>query len=550
MVMDLMQRIYSILIVLTLCHLLPAQTDSTQSNYDIVIYGGTSAGVAAAIQAARMNYSVVLIEAGKHLGGLSSGGLGQTDIGNKNVIGGIAREFYQRIYQHYLQDSVWVFQKKEEYDQIKEDWDQEKTWWKFEPHVAESIFKKMITEAKVPVVFNERLDLHSGVEKINTTIRTIRMESGRTFRGKIFIDATYEGDLMAKAGVAYFVGREANETYGETLNGVQTRNAVYHQIIDGVDPWIKKGNPASGLLPGIDSTGPGEEGAEDQRIQAYCFRMCLTSAAENRIPFKKPAGYDPLQYELLLRNFEAGAKVVPWINSPMPNRKTDTNNNRGVSTDYIGQNYAWPDGDYETRRQIFAAHLLYQQGLLWTLANHPRVPDSIRTIVSQWGLAKDEFTDSDHWSHQIYVREARRMVSDYVMTENNCLSKVTAPKPVGMAAYTMDSHNVQRYVTGDGFVKNEGDVQVGKFPPYPISYLSIIPKNDQCANLLVPVCLSASHIAFGSIRMEPVFMVLGQSAATAACLAIGQNKQLYYLDYNLLKNKLIENGQILEFQSQ
>jgi len=466
-----------------------SEVQNAAKSYDIVVYGGTSAGVAVAVQAARMNQSVVLIEPGSHLGGLTSCGLGQTDIGNKKAIGGLSREFYQRIYQHYSDDKAWTYQKREEFRFGAQDWDEEKAWWQFEPHVAESIFLEMIRDAEVPVFYNERLALVNGVEKDGDKISSIRMESGNVFSGKIYIDASYEGDLMAQAGVSYTVGRESNETYGETLNGVQTKNAIYHQLKDSVDPYIESGNPEGGLLPGIDPLGPGTEGSTDQKLQAYCFRMCLTDASGNRIPFEKPAGYDPLQYELLLRNFEAGADIVPWNAKDMPNKKTDTNNNRGVSTDYIGQNYQWPDGDYATREKIYQSHLLYQKGLMWTLANHPRVPQGIRKKVSRWGLSKDEFVDNDHWPHQLYIREARRMIGDYVMTEQNCRGERIAPQSIGLAAYTMDSHNVQRYVDAKGQVKNEGDVEVGGFLPYPISYRSIIPKAEECTNLLVPVCL-------------------------------------------------------------
>jgi hypothetical protein len=520
--------------------------DETKS-YDIVIYGGTSAGVAAALQAARMNQTVVLIESGTHLGGLTSGGLGQTDIGNKSAIGGLSREFYQRVYGHYSEKDSWIYQKREEFRFGAKDWDEEKAWWQFEPHVAESIFMEMIRDTKVAVFYNERLDLVNGVEKHGDKISSIRMKSGKVFSSKIYIDASYEGDLMALAGVSYTVGRESNEIYGETLNGVQTKNAIYHQLKDSVDPYIKPGNPESGLLPGIDPLGPGEEGSGDQRLQAYCFRMCLTDAPGNRIPFEKPKGYDPLQYELLLRNFEAGADIVPWNAKDMPNRKTDTNNNRGVSTDYIGQNYHWPEADYEKREIFFLSHLLYQKGLMWTLANHPRVPRDIRDKVSRWGLSKDEFINSDHWPHQLYIREARRMIGDYVMTEHNCRGECIAPQSIGLAAYTMDSHNVQRYVDANGQVKNEGDVEVGGFLPYPISYRSIIPKSEECTNLLVPVCLSASHIAFGSIRMEPVFMVLGQSAAIASTIAIEDNLSIQDIDYEKLRKQLKSANQILNY---
>ena len=386
------------------------------------------------------------------------------------------------------------------------------------------------------------------------------MESGRTFRGGMFIDATYEGDLMAAANVSYTIGREANSVYGETLNGVQTRQAQYHQFVPGVDPYVQKGNPASGLLPFLDPEGPGPEGAGDRRVQAYCFRMCLTDHPDNRIPFRKPAGYDPLWYELLLRNFEAGAVGannhspvqvgMPWINSAMPNRKTDTNNRTGFSTDFIGQNYEYPEATYEERERIVTRHLLYQQGLMWTLANHPRVPEHVRREVARWGTCKDEFTEGDGWQNQLYVREARRMVSDYVMTQHHCEGRQKADDPVGLAAYGMDSHHVQRYVDAKGQVRNEGDVEVGGFSPYPISYRSIIPRANQCANLLVPVCLSASHIAYGSIRMEPVFMVLGQSAATAGVHAIDEGVPVQRVDGDKLRQRLLSDGQILEWKGQ
>jgi len=373
------------------------------------------------------------------------------------------------------------------------------------------------------------------------------MESGREFQGGMFIDASYEGDLLALAGVSYTVGREANAAYDETLNGVRTANAVYHQFALPVSPYVIPADPNSGLLPGIDPRGPGEEGGGDRRVQAYNFRMCLTDAPAIRVPFEKPAGYDSLVYEPLLRYFEAGYMDIPWGPTLMPNRKTDTNNNKGFSTDYIGYNYDFPEADYATRERLIAEHAAYQKGLMWTLANHPRVPEQVRAEVSRWGLAADEFTDNGNWPHQIYVREARRMVSSYVMTQHNCQGRAVAEDPVGMAAYTMDSHNVQRYVTAEGLLKNEGDVQVGGFEPYPISYRSIVPEKIECTNLLVPVCLSASHIAFGSIRMEPVFMVLGQSAATAAGLALDAGAAVQDVEYSKLREKLLADGQYLDW---
>ncbi|HND53655.1 MAG TPA: FAD-dependent oxidoreductase [Pirellulaceae bacterium] len=525
-----------------------AAEPSTKDSYDVVVYGGTAGGVAAAVQVRRMGKTVVLIEPSKHLGGLTSGGLGATDIGNKGAIGGISREFYRRVKQYYAEAKAWKFEKPEDYRSGRaSEASKEDAMWTFEPSVAERILDDMAREAGVVVVKSERLDLKRGVVKQGVSVQSIRMESGRTFAGRRFIDATYEGDLLKLAGVSYHVGREANSVYDETLNGVQVRNAVKHQMVDGVDPYVKKGEPASGLLPGV-VTGPlGEDGSGDDKVQAYNFRMCVTDVPENRVPFEKPEGYDELRYELLFRNFEAGEARTPWSLFLMPNRKTDVNNNFGFSTDNIGKNYGWPDGDYETRQRIFDEHLLYQRGLMWTLANHPRVPEKIRAEISRWGNCKDEFTEHGGWSHQIYVREARRMIGEYVMTQHNCQGRVVAEDSVGLAAYTMDSHNIQRYVDAKGHARNEGDVQVGGFPPYPIAYRSIIPKAAQCDNLLAPVALSASHIAYGSIRMEPVFMVLGQSAATAACQSLDAGLSIQKIDIPKLQQRLIEDGQVLKW---
>jgi hypothetical protein len=386
------------------------------------------------------------------------------------------------------------------------------------------------------------------------------MESGRAFYGKVFIDATYEGDLMAAAGVSYALGREANSQYGETLNGVQpeefnsnllggkSSNAINHNFVDGVDPFVVKGKDESGLLPCIHFKGSGEPGSADQTVQAYCFRMCLTDRPENRISFEKPADYNEINYELLLRNYEAGEKRIPWINSPMPNRKTDTNNSRGFSTDFIGQNYNYPEAGYAEREQFAERQRNYQKGLMWTLANHPRIPDQVRNEVSRWGTCNDEFTDGNGWQEQLYVREARRMVSSYVMTQRNCEGIVVATDPVGLGAYGMDSHHVKRYVNSKGYVKNEGNVESPVKGPYPVSYRSIVPKEEECSNLLVPVCVSSTHIAFGSIRMEPVFMVLGQSAATAACLAIDGKIAVQQLQYKILREKLISDRQRLQWK--
>lgn len=413
---------------------------AAQKPADVVVYGGTSGGIAAAVQAAQMGRSVVLIEPGRHLGGLSSGGLGSTDIGNKQAIGGVACEFYRRIRRYYDRPEAWKQETFEQYRCRVKGLVDSDTMWRFEPHVAEAVFRHWLAEAKVPVVFGERLDWKSGVRREGTRITAIRMESGRVFAGRMFIDATYEGDLMAKAGVSYAVGREGGAKYGETLAGVRAKYAKSHQFEKPVDPYRTPGDPASGLLPGIHAGGPGEEGAGDRRVQAYNFRLCLTDVPANRVPFSQPARYDPLRYELLLRYLEAGWTNVFGNNAPLPNRKTDMNNHGAFSSDDIGMNYDYPDADYALRGKIVAEHRDYQLGLMWTLAHNPRVPATLREQVDRWGLAKDEFTDSRNWPHQLYVREARRMLGPYVMTEQNCRGRRVADDPVGLAAYNMDSH--------------------------------------------------------------------------------------------------------------
>ncbi len=495
-----------------------------KKTYDVVVYGGTSSGVVAAVKTAQMGKSVILIEPGKHVGGLTSGGLGATDIGNKAAIGGMSREFYRRLGKHYGKDEMWTF----------------------EPHVAEELFQESLKDAKVPVVKGQRLDLKDGVKKEGNRVISIKMESGETYAGKIFIDATYEGDLMAKAGVDYRVGREASAEFDEPLNGVQ-KPSLAHQFKNPVDAYVTPGDPSSGLLPGIHPGGPGTPGEGDKRVQAYNFRICMTDVKDNQIPFPKPVGYDPMRYELLLRYLKTGVFDVIGNSQRMPNGKTDTNNNGGFSSDNIGMNYDFPDGDYATRDKIFQDHVTYHQGMLWFLVNDPRVPENVRAFMGKWGLCKDEFQDTGGWGHQLYVREARRMRGEYVMTQHNCQGKTAAADPVGLAAYGMDSHNTQRFADEAGHAKNEGDVQVHGFHPYPIAYKCLVPREVQCANLLVPVCLSATHIAYGSIRMEPVFMVLGQSAATAACDAIDQNVSVQKIDYAKLHAQLLADNQVLEW---
>ena len=445
------------------------------------------------------------------------------------------------MHRYYRQPGVWTRETREDYIARARELVDDDTMWGFEPHVAEKIFREMLAEAGVKLVCGQRLELRAGVRKRGPRISEIVMESGQIYAGRVFIDATYEGDLMAKAGVSYTVGREANSQYGETLNGVETRQAAKHQFNLPVDPFVIPGDAKSGLLPGLHAGSPGVDGQGDRRIQAYNYRMCLTDVPANRIPTAKPAGYAQRRYEIFLRYVEAGWRDFLGNHAAMPNRKSDTNNHGAFSTDDIGMNYDYPEADYTRRETIAAEHRDYQLGLMWTMTNNPRVPADLRGQAAKWGLAKDEFTDTGHWPHQLYVREARRMLADYVMTEHECRGYRVAADSVGLGAYGMDSHNTQRYVDAQGHARNEGDVQVGVAGPYPVSYRSIVPKAAECTNLLVPVCLSASHIAYGSIRMEPVFMVLGQSAATAAVQAVGDDVDLQKVDYPRLR--AIDQGQ-------
>ena len=514
--------------LILICALLSVAARAEIIETDVLVFGGTAGGVSAACTAARFGKRVVVTEFGKHIGGLTSGGLGWTDIGNKAAIGGFARDFYKRLGKHYGRDEAW---------------------W-FEPHVAEAELRALLAESKVPVHFGQRL---ASVKKDGARIVEIAMENGNVFRAKMFIDCTYEGDLMAKAGVPYMVGREANARFGETLNGVRGETPK-HQFLVPVDPYVKAGDAASGLLPFVQAGPLGTPGDGDKSVQTYNFRLCLTKNPANRKPIESPPGYDPRRYELLGRYCDglvkSGQKITMnhFLKFDMVTpEKTDINNNGGFSTDFIGMNHDYPNADYATRAKIWAAHLEYIQGFLTFLANDPRVPAVVQSDIKEWGLCRDEFQDTGGWPHAMYVREARRMLSDFVMTEKVCRHAETAEDSVGLGAYNMDSHNCRRIVR-DGIAHNEGDVQVG-VKPYPISYRSIIPKQADCENLFVPICLSATHIAYGSIRMEPVFMILGESSATAASMAIDAKLPVQKIDYARLREQLAKDGQVLEWKS-
>jgi hypothetical protein len=540
------------------------------SSCDLVVYGGTSGGVTAAVEAGRLGLRVVLIEPGRHVGGLTSGGLGATDIGRKETIGGLAREFYRRVKTHYANPAAWKYDQPAEYQSSRHD-PAEDVMFYFEPHVAERIYGEMLREAKVDVVFGERLDLKSGVSKRGAAITGIAMESGRRFTAQVFIDASYEGDLMAKAGVPYMIGREANGVFNETHNGNQPHllrrrpAPSAHDFRRAVDPYVRPGDPASGLLFGVQPGGAGVEGEADRRVQAYCYRLCLTDVPENRVPFPQPPGYDPANYELVLRYFLSERMLPEYPNGGdiehpvlgnnltklphvvmMPNRKSDSNNKDPVGFNLVAGNYDYPDGDYATRERIIRDHINWQQGLAWFVAHDPRVPEKFRAPMSEWGLAKDEFTDTGHWPHQLYVREARRMRGALVLTQRHCDGTTRAADSIAMGSYAMDSHNVRRYADENGHVRTEGTIGLPVREPYPIGYRAITPQKEHATNLLVPVCLSATHVAYGSIRMEPVFMMIGHSAGAAAAQAIAAKLAVQDIDLTALRAQLLREGQVLE----
>jgi hypothetical protein len=518
--------------------------DVTAANgiVDLVVYGCTPAGLTAAITAKSHERSVVLLCRDKHVGGMTSNGLGFADTGNHAAIGGMARRFYRDVKAHYDATGFKGVARSQSKTAGEED-----AMWVFEPHVAEEIYLRWLKEAGIEPVFESKLRLESSaVTKDGSRIVSIAMLDGSQYAGRMFVDATYEGDLMAMAGVSFTTGREASSVYGEDYNGVQTKNADQHNFDFDVDPYVKPGDPSSGLVPLIEPGPPGEEGSGDKRIQAYNFRLCMTKDPSIRAPLPKPANYDAWTYELLGRYLDAGWRHKFYKYDPIPNNKTDTNNYGAISTDFIGGNYDYPTAGYERRREIFEAHKSYQAGLLWFMQNDPRAPADVRESMSEWGLCADEFVDSGHWPREMYVREARRMVSDFVMTERHLEGELPTPRSVGLGSYTMDSHNVQRYVNADGFARNEGDIQIPLNRTYEISYGAIVPKAGEATNLFVAAAVSASHIAYGSIRMEPVFMILGESAGEAAVLALEQDADVQRVRYETLADRLRNKGQLID----
>ncbi len=523
---------YRRIAVLTVLMLTPLTSLHAVTKYDLVVYGGTAGGVITAVTAAREGLKVVLLEPRDHLGGMVSGGLSCTDYGKKEVIGGYALEFFWRVGNHYRMRAFG----------------QDAAWYP-EPHVAEQVFKEMAREAGVTVLYRHRLREKSGVKKAGIRLLEISMENGASFEGKVFADCSYEGDLMAQAGVSYTWGRESCDQYGESLAGVRDRTP-YHQFTVRLSPYDSKGR----LLPEVSPDSPGAVGSADKKVQAYNFRMILSLDKNNQTPFPKPQDYDPGRYELLARMLKAmteelgRAPTFGEVCNPnmIPNNKADVNNNGAFSTDFIGKNYGYPEGDYTTREKIWQEHVDYVAGFFYFLANDRQVPPALRKEANEWGLAKDEFIDTKNWPNQLYIREARRMVGEYVMVQKDLQTDLTKPDPIGMGSYNSDSHNIQRIVTRDGQVMNEGDVQV-PVEPYQIPYRVLLPKKDQARNLLVPVCFSASHVAYSSLRMEPQYMIMAHAAGIAARMAIDGDVPVQDINTAALAKKLLEQGAVLEY---
>ena len=522
------------LLLLLVCAAAPGAQD-----YDLAVYGGTAGGAITAISGARMGLKTVLLEPRQHIGGMVSGGLSRTDVGKREVIGGYSLEFYWRAgnaydMAQYLQEIAWLV----------------------EPKVAENVFRKMLAEAGVTVLFQQRLREKDGVRKSGGRgerggrIEAITMENGAQYTARMFADCTYEGDLMAQAGVTYTWGRESSAQYGESLAGVRGETP-FHQFLVDISPKGADGK----LLPEISAAPAGEAGSADRKVQAYNFRMILSHDPANQVAYPRPAHYDPARFELFARLLDAMQKkqgrparlgeVLSVI--AIPNQKADINNNGAFSTDYIGKSWDYPNAGYARREEIWRDHEEYIKELFWFLAHDARVPPSLQKEANEWGLAKDEFLDTGHWPNQLYIREARRMVGEYVMRQQDVQTELTKPDPIGMGSYNSDSHNVQRVVNQDGFVRNEGDMQVA-VEPYQIPYRVLVPKRNEAQNLLVPVCFSASHVAYSTLRMEPQYMILGQAAGVAAAMAIRGGLAVQDIDTARLARTLVEHGAILEYQ--
>ncbi len=530
-----MRILFNAVFILLAFAIFPWQAGAqSESRVDVLVYGGTAAGVMTAYAAAKEGAHVVLLTPDGHLGGMVTGGLSATDIGDSRVIGGYTRLLYQRASDHYGNRGL-----------------ASRNDWLVEPHVAEEILEDMLRETGVQILRRARLREQNGVAlSANSRIASVTTVDGEEFTAKVFVDCSYDGDLLAQSGVSYSWGRESKDTYGESLAGVQNIKPQ-HQFAWPIYAYADDHR----LYPDV-SPGPLQPaGSGDQEVQAYNFRLVLTDDPNNRLPFSRPTNYDPSRFALLskyLRQFSSHMRREPTLNDffypvRIPNGKADFNNNGPISTDYIGHSAAYPDANYADKERIREDHLRYTQSLLYFLTHDPVVPTKLKDELLAWGLPKDEFQDSDHWPRELYIREGRRMIGAYVVTQRDLQSDRTKPDAIGMGSYTSDSHNVQRVAMPDGSVRNEGDMQV-PVSPYEIPYRAITPRRDQVQNLLVPVCLSASHVAYSSLRMEPQFMIMGQAAGVAAAIAARSNSPVQDVDIKALQRALRRTDAVLHFQ--
>ncbi len=534
----LFTNLFSLLFILSL--FIKTQSDNIKNSfpsnqykkYDIIVYGGTAGGAIAAIAATGAGAKVALLESRNHIGGMLSGGLGRTDMDRQqHVIGGFAREFFIRAGKYYDKPIAWTF----------------------EPNVAEKILNEWLLNSGVEIFFHHRLD---SVILEGNRITQITMENGTAFNAQVFIDASYEGDLMARAGVSYTIGRESRAKYGESFAGIKEIQPGEHQISMQISPYDNNGN----LLPYvIDSSTIGAVGDGDNKVQAYCFRVCLTDVKENQIPIARPDDYDPKRYEILRRFLTKRKSLYKSIGLPLgisriPNGKTDVNSGGGVSTNLPGASWEYPDADYQRRQEIWDEHLSYTKGLLYFLGHDPGIPKEIRDEMNRWGLPKDEFMDTDHWPHQLYVREGRRMLGEYIMTQHDLQIKRKKYDTIGMGGYNMDVREVQ-WIAKEVYwfpLPKQMVLMEGYFSypvePYEIPYRCLLPQQDECRNLLATSCVSASHMAYSSLRMEPQYMIMGHAAGVAATLAIKSKKYLHLIDISDLQQELREQKQILTLE--
>ncbi|WAC14717.1 FAD-dependent oxidoreductase [Dyadobacter pollutisoli] len=531
--------------------LLTAFNAAGQHKFDVVIYGGSAGGYAAAIQVARMGKSVALLEPTAHIGGHVVEGLGGTDVDNHKefrnspAVSGIALEFYKRVAKAYGRD--------EAFEKMLRDGEKKPNLWRLESSVAGKVIKAWLAEYKISLFYKTRLsESKNAVLKKDTKITRIKTETGSTFEAKIFIDATIEGDLLAAAGVSTTVGREANATYNETFNGIRATN-THAPFLVKVDPYKIPGDSTSGLIPTIQDEKLGIPGAGDNHLQAYCFRVCLTQKTGNKIAFYTPKNFKRADYEIYLRYLKAGGKLYT-PGAELPNGKTDLGAWHDLSHNLYGLNVDYPEGNYATRKRILAEHETFTKGLFYFLANDPevgRLDSTLQRKWSGWGYAKDEFTDNNGFPRMFYVRDARRMVSDYVITEHHVKRDNPTPvaDPVTIAYWPTDLHSVRRIVR-DGAAYNEGSVFGGDahWRPLPISYRALVPKKSECTNLLTPTCPSSSHLAYGAIRIEWTFMALGQAVGTAAVMAIDNQSTVQEVDYEKLRSLLTKHGAITDIK--